>query len=180
MDREESPLPPDPSRTLSLDGLATEARQDGLASEETQDGQRDDLLSPYPESSLVVTPSPHALSVPVLSPPLLQLPEETPSLNLSEKAGRRPADRETPVLSQSQTLSDIQSVFNEAQKIAYVGLCYTLMYIYKKTRLKDQRRALMSFETRAVEFTEKMFVYLDVPRAGNLVVESASPYCKHC
>lgn len=70
-------------------------------------------------------------------------------------------------LSQSQTIHNIQNVFNETQKIAYVGLCYTLLYNYKKTRFRPfQKKALASFERWSLDFMEKMFVYMDVLDAG--------------
>lgn len=119
---------------------------------------------------MVVTPSPHTAG-PFFSEISIgkrgdSLQDQEGSTLSSPTSSRFPPQRDTPILTQSQTLSDIQRVFNDAQKIAYVGLCYTIMYIYKTTRLKNQKRALQSFETWAVEFTEKMFVYLDVSKAG--------------
>ena len=76
-----------------------------------------------------------------------------------------PINDSTPT-TQSQTLSSIQNVFDDSQKIAYVGLCYIIMFQYKKQRLGKFRKALSSFEKWSVEFMEKIFVYLDVLPAG--------------
>lgn len=163
---------------LSTDGFTgerIERHEQGLTpmtTPATGTFRSESLFSPYGgDSSMMVTPSPHAgTSFP--DEYSQNKKNETPSqvsaddMSPSQPSNLYTSNRETPILTQSQTLSDIQKVFDEAQKIAYLGLCYTIMYIYKTTRLKNQKKALMSFETWAVEFTEKMFVYLDVTKAG--------------
>ena len=48
--------------------------------------------------------------------------------------------------SKSQTLSQIQSVFNDSQKIAYVGLCYLSICSHRKNRLVGSKHAMESFD----------------------------------
>jgi hypothetical protein len=62
-----------------------------------------------------------------------------------------------PTTSVAETLSEIQGLFNESQKIAYVGLCYTLIYNYKRSRF-------------TLEYMEKIFVYLEFTTKGKLIM----------
>lgn len=74
-----------------------------------------------------------------------------------------------PTASQAETLSEIQGLFNESQKIAYVGLCYALIYNYKKNRFpstSSDKRALVHYEKWSLEYMEKIFVYLEFTNKG--------------
>ena len=69
--------------------------------------------------------------------------------------------RKKPV-SKSQTLSSIQNVFTDAQKIAYVSLCYLIRANFKNRRLKGLKKALASYDQWSGQFMEKLYVYLDI------------------
>lgn len=74
-------------------------------------------------------------------------------------------------ISKSQKLSQVQSAFTEAQKIAYVGICYLVISNYKATRLgngkvKSLRKALEAYVDWASLFLDRLFLYLDVTEAG--------------
>jgi hypothetical protein len=74
-----------------------------------------------------------------------------------------------PTTSQAETLSEIQGLFNESQKIAYVGLCYALIYNFKKSRFAStiaDKRALVQYEKWSLEYMEKIFVYLEFTTKG--------------
>lgn len=58
----------------------------------------------------------------------------------------QPVNGYTPTLTKSQTISQMQSVFNDSQKIAYVGLCYLSIYIHRKKRLENAKNAVSSFD----------------------------------
>ena len=58
----------------------------------------------------------------------------------------QPVNGYTPTLTKSQTISQMQSVFNDSQKIAYVGLCYLSIYIHRKKRLENVKNAVASFD----------------------------------
>jgi hypothetical protein len=68
--------------------------------------------------------------------------------------------------SKSHTLSSIQDLFTDSQKIAYVGLCYLSIADYKK-KVEPYKKALQSFEKWAEIFMEKLYVYLDLLPQGN-------------
>ena len=69
----------------------------------------------------------------------------------------------------SQTLSNIQNIFSDAQKIAYVGLCFLAMN-EAKSRLKS-KSAIENFEKWIQIFMEKLYVYLDLnPEGKNLMI----------
>jgi hypothetical protein len=78
-----------------------------------------------------------------------------------------------PTTSVAETLSEIQGLFNESQKIAYVGLCYTLIYNYKRSRFTSKnadKRALVQYEKWSLEYMEKIFVYLEFTTKGKLIM----------
>jgi hypothetical protein len=66
----------------------------------------------------------------------------------------------------SHTLSSIQNLFTDSQKIAYVGLCYLSIADFRKKRLESHKKALQSFDKWAEIFMEKLYVYLDLLPQG--------------
>lgn len=72
----------------------------------------------------------------------------------------------SPYTSKSQTLSQIQNVFSDSQKIAYVGLCYLSINHFKTTRLSGHKKASLAYEKWSEQFMEKLYVYLDVIPEG--------------
>lgn len=71
------------------------------------------------------------------------------------------------ITNKSQTLSNIQNVFTDSQKIAYVGLCYLAMN-EAKNRLKDRKNAFDSCEKWIQIFMEKLYIYLDLTPEGKI------------
>jgi hypothetical protein len=70
--------------------------------------------------------------------------------------------------SKSHTLSSIQNLFTDSQKIAYVGLCYLSIANFKKTRLEPHKKALQSYDKWSEIFMEKLYVYLELVPQGML------------
>jgi hypothetical protein len=98
--------------------------------------------------------------------------------NAVEKEGNaveppaKDSPRQTPIQlctptshSQSQTLTEIQNVFTDSQKIAYVGLCSLSIQDMKK-RLEPLQKAHLSYVKWSQIFMEKLYVYLDIIAQG--------------
>ncbi|KAJ2999885.1 hypothetical protein HDV02_001404 [Globomyces sp. JEL0801] len=82
------------------------------------------------------------------------------------------------LISKSQTLSEIQKVFSDSQKIAYVGLCYLSIVDFKKNRLNGQifKKSLASFEKWSTHFMEHLYVYLELVPEERLMIESLAAH----
>ncbi|KAJ3254351.1 hypothetical protein HK103_007233 [Boothiomyces macroporosus] len=96
---------------------------------------------------------------------------------ISESVPKTPTSRKklnTP--SKSQSLSDIQQVFTDPQKIAYVGLCYLSIFNYKKQRLEGFKQAKNSYDKWAEKFMEKLYVYLELVPEERLMIESLAAH----
>jgi hypothetical protein len=66
--------------------------------------------------------------------------------------------------SKSQTLSSIQNVFSDSEKIAYASLCYLVLANRNKARLGG---GMKSHKAWSDSFMLKVFVYLDISQEGN-------------
>jgi hypothetical protein len=60
------------------------------------------------------------------------------------------------IVTKSRTLSDIQNVFTDPQKIAYVGLCYVAMLAYKNNQLGERKKAIDSYD----KWSHSLMVYI--------------------
>lgn len=67
--------------------------------------------------------------------------------------------------SKSQTLSSIQNIFSDSEKIAYVSLCHLILTEYDPKRLE---KGIASFKTWKDAFMLKLFIYLDISDEGIL------------
>ncbi|KAI8927916.1 hypothetical protein BC831DRAFT_152320 [Entophlyctis helioformis] len=86
----------------------------------------------------------------------------------ADAAARRREEDRAPFTSKSQTISNIQNVFTDTQKIAYVGLCYLCIAHIRKTRLEKFKKAAAAYDKWAEQFMEKLYVTLiSFPRSGS-------------
>ena len=75
------------------------------------------------------------------------------------------ANRPQPV-TKSRKIANIQNVFTESQKIAYVGLCYLSIVHFRTTRLQGMKKATQAYDEWANQFMERLYIYLDVMDEG--------------
>ena len=75
----------------------------------------------------------------------------------------------------SQTLNDIQNIFTDAQKIAYVGLCFLAMN-EPKSSLIERKNAIDSYEKWAQILMEKLYIYLELSAEERLMIESLAEH----
>jgi hypothetical protein len=71
-------------------------------------------------------------------------------------------------VSKSKTISHIQNIFTDSQKIAYLGLCYLSMHNIQKTRLRNADDAASSYQKWSLELIEKLYIYLDISVEGGV------------
>jgi hypothetical protein len=85
----------------------------------------------------VITMDAHPVSEPVSGSE--RLSGSWKSISSARKLRSSISKSQEKFTSKSQTLSQIQSIFNDSQKIAYVGLCYLSISDFKSKMLKDQK-----------------------------------------
>ena len=79
------------------------------------------------------------------------------------------------ITNKSQTLNDIQNIFTDAQKIAYVGLCFLAMN-EPKSSLIERKNAIDSYEKWAQILMEKLYIYLELSAEERLMIESLAEH----
>nr|KAJ3421114.1 hypothetical protein HK105_004453 [Polyrhizophydium stewartii] len=89
---------------------------------------------------------------------------------------RRRLEEDRPVTSKSQTISNIQSVFTDTQKIAYVGLCYLCISHFRKNRLENFKKAAAAYDRWSQQFMEKLYVYLELLPEERLMIENLAEH----
>lgn len=78
------------------------------------------------------------------------------------------ANRPQPV-TKSKKIGQIQNIFTESQKIAYVGLCYLSIVHFRSTRLHGMKKAMQAYDEWAKKFMERLYIYLDVLDEGEAI-----------
>ncbi|KAJ3274251.1 hypothetical protein HDV01_003324 [Terramyces sp. JEL0728] len=100
------------------------------------------------------------------------LAESTPRTATSRKKSNTPVVIFNIQQSKSQSLNEIQRVFTDSQKIAYVGLCYLSIYNYKRQRLEGFKKAKSSYDKWSEKFMEKLYIYLELVPEGRLLINA--------
>ncbi|KAJ3012568.1 UNVERIFIED_CONTAM: hypothetical protein HDU68_001127, partial [Siphonaria sp. JEL0065] len=76
-----------------------------------------------------------------------------------------------PVITKSHQLSHITSIFNDSQKIAYVGLCYLEIHSRKEARLANAgKHAQQGYHEWADRFMRMLYAFLDVSEAEQQMI----------
>jgi hypothetical protein len=122
----------------------------------------------------VITMDAHPVSEPVSGSE--RLSGSWKSISSARKLRSSISKSQEKFTSKSQTLSQIQSIFNDSQKIAYVGLCYLSISDFKSKMLKDQKKASASYDKWSTAFMEKLYVYLDLSPAERLMIEQLADH----
>jgi hypothetical protein len=137
------------------------------AEEQSLEAQRKSLEEAEVARDLSPTLKAKASTHTLKTQPSLEATRQSHDLNRkSSKDFRKSITKgEEKFTSKSHTLSSIQDLFTDSQKIAYVGLCYLSIADYKK-KLEPYKKALQSFEKWAEIFMEKLYVYLDLLPQG--------------
>jgi hypothetical protein len=87
-----------------------------------------------------------------------------------------PKNESTPTYnSKSKTISHFQDIFNDSQKIAYVGLCYLTIHNHQKT-IKDLKKSHQSYTKWSTELMEKLYIYLDLPIEEQKMIKDLSDH----
>ncbi|KAH6587874.1 hypothetical protein BASA50_011066 [Batrachochytrium salamandrivorans] len=89
---------------------------------------------------------------------------------------RRTDKDQTSTATKSQTISNIQSVFTDTQKIAYVGLCYLCISQFRKVRLEKLKRAAAAYDVWSAQFMEKLYVYLDLLPEERMMIKNLAEH----
>ena len=77
--------------------------------------------------------------------------------------------------SKSHTIANIQNVFSDSQKVAYVGLCYLFVSQMRKRVLK-LKKASMAFDKWAESFMEKLYIYLEISTEERLMIKNLAEH----
>ncbi|KAJ3047245.1 hypothetical protein HK097_000101, partial [Rhizophlyctis rosea] len=85
------------------------------------------------------------------------------------------ANRPQPV-TKSRKIANIQNVFTESQKIAYVGLCYLSIMHFRSTRLQGMKKATQAYDEWAKQFMERLYIYLDVMDEERVMIKNLSEH----
>ncbi|KAL5038752.1 hypothetical protein RTP6_006015 [Batrachochytrium dendrobatidis] len=88
----------------------------------------------------------------------------------------KPDDERGITSSKSQTISNIQSVFTDTQKIAYVGLCYLCISFFRKSRLANFKKAAAAYDVWSDQFMEKLYVYLDLLPEERMMIKNLAEH----
>ncbi|KAJ3226583.1 hypothetical protein HK099_004610, partial [Clydaea vesicula] len=79
-------------------------------------------------------------------------------------------------MSKSEKIGSLQNIFTDSQKIAYVGLCYLCIRIYKKNRLEKFKNAQKSFENWSSRFMEKLYIYIDLSTEERSMIQQLAEH----
>ncbi|KAJ3045078.1 hypothetical protein HDV00_011803 [Rhizophlyctis rosea] len=85
------------------------------------------------------------------------------------------ANRPQPV-TKSKKIGQMQNVFTESQKIAYVGLCYLSIVHFRATRLNGMKKATQAYDEWAKKFMERLYVYLDVIDEERVMIKNLADH----
>ncbi|KAJ3395267.1 hypothetical protein HDU84_000034 [Entophlyctis sp. JEL0112] len=83
-----------------------------------------------------------------------------------------------PVITKSHQLNHIQSIFNDSQKIAYVGLCYLEIHSQRERRERAagapgvSKTASAAYEAWAARFMQMLYAFLDVNEAEQSMISN--------
>jgi hypothetical protein len=82
-----------------------------------------------------------------------------------------------PIITKSAKLSNIQSLFNDSQKMAYIGLCYLSIVQYRnRLTAKEQKSSLKAFNGWADIFMERLYASINVSKEEQVMIQQLADH----